>query len=645
MCGIAGVLNLRYESIPKLEQKLAVFNQLQRHRGPDGEGVWSHPEGYLGMAHQRLSIIDIDQGNQPMVNAGGNVIVFNGEIYNYVELRDELSAGYQFRTSSDTEVILAAYEKWGADCLDHLRGMFAFALWDAREKRLFCARDRFGIKPFYYATVGDNLYFASEAKALLPFLPEIATDPDALKDYFVFQLCLDGKTLFKDIQELIRAHRLIVQNGQIQKACYWEIFYNLDWNHTKKYFEERLQDLMSDSMKLHLRADVPIGAYVSGGVDSSIVASMAARMQAHVPQMQAFTGKFDGALYDESEYARALAKGRSIDLHEMRITSDDFLKNIRKVIYHLDYPVAGPGSFPQYMISELAAKHVKVVLGGQGGDEIFGGYTRYLIAYFEQCIKGAMEGTLDNGNFVVTYESIIPNLTSLRNYKPLLKTFWAEGLFEDIDKRYFRLINRAPSLNGEVRWNDLGDYDPYNTFSRIFNGRSVSKESYFDKMTHYDFKTLLPALLQVEDRMSMAHGLESRVPFLDHPIVELAATIPADKKFKDGKLKKLLIESMQAELPAEIIHRKDKMGFPVPLNDWTQTAGGVRDFIQDTFRTEAATSRPYMNHDRILAGLGKDGKFGRKLWGLLSLELWYTEFHDQSAHYQNLIHSQERIKL
>ncbi|MEO1449535.1 MAG: asparagine synthase (glutamine-hydrolyzing), partial [Bacteroidota bacterium] len=619
MCGIAGVLNLNYESIPQVEQKLGVFNQLLQHRGPDGQGAWTHPDGYLGMAHQRLSIIDIAQGDQPMVNGAGNVIVFNGEIYNYVELREELAAGYRFKTNSDTEVILAAYEKWGADCLDHLRGMFAFALWDERKKRLFCARDRFGIKPFYYARIGDHLYFASEPKGLLPFLPEISTDRDALKDYFVFQLCLGGKTLFKDVQELLRAHRLIIENGAIQKSCYWEIFYNLDWDHTKKYFQEQLQDLMEDSMKLHLRADVPIGAYVSGGVDSSIVASMASRMQSHVPQMQAFTGKFDGALYDESEYARALANGRNIDLHELRITSDDFLDNIRKVIYHLDYPVAGPGSFPQYMISELAAKHVKVVLGGQGGDEIFGGYTRYLIAYFEQCIKGAMEGTLNNGNFVVTYESIIPNLTSLRNYKPLLKTFWAEGLFEDIDKRYFRLINRAPSLDGEVRWEELGSYKPYDTFSRIFNGRSVGQESYFDKMTHYDFKTLLPALLQVEDRMSMAHGLESRVPFLDHPIVELAATIPADSKFKDGKLKKLLIETMQAELPDEIIHRKDKMGFPVPLNDWTRSVTDVKDFIQDTFRTQAAKARPYMNHDRILAGLEKEGKFGRKLWGLLSL--------------------------
>ena len=240
----------------------------------------------------------------------------------------------------------------------------------------------------------------------------------------------------------------------------------------------------------------------------------------------------------------------------------DFLGSIEHVVYHLDYPTAGPGSFPQYMVSEAAARESKVILGGQGGDEIFGGYTRYLIAYFEQCIKAAIDGTTHSGNFVVTYESIIPNLVSLQNYKPLMKEFWSDGLFEDLDARYFRLINRAPHLGGEVDLELLGDYSPFETFQEIFNGHNVGHESYFDKMTHFDFKTLLPALLQVEDRVSMAHGLESRVPLLDHELVELAATIPADIKFRDGNMKHVYKQATRSLVPDSDRQPQGQDGLP-----------------------------------------------------------------------------------
>ena len=236
------------------------------------------------------------------------------------------------------------------------------------------------------------------------------------------------------------------------------------------------------------------------------------------------------------------------------------------------------------MVSQAAAREAKVILGGQGGDEIFGGYTRYLIAYFEQCIKAAIDGTMHSGNFVVTYESIIPNLVALRNYKPLLKEFWSDGLFEDLDARYFRLINRAPHLAGEVDFEALGEYSPFTTFQAIFNGRNVGHESYFDKMTHFDFKTLLPALLQVEDRVSMAHGLESRVPLLDHELVELAATMPADVKFKDGTMKHVFKRATRSLVPDVIADRKDKMGFPVPLHEWF--AGPAREFVSDVFSSQ-----------------------------------------------------------
>jgi len=633
MCGIAGVLNLSLTEIPNLERRLEAMNQLLRHRGPDGEGAWQHERRSVGLAHRRLSIIDLATGDQPMTDAAGNWITYNGEVYNYIELREELGAK-NFQTSSDTEVVLAAYRRWGKDCVTHLRGMFAFALWDEARQELFCARDRFGIKPFYYATAGDNFYFASEVKALLPFVDKIETDVEGFKDYLAFQFCLAGKTLFKGIKELLPGHTLSVRNGAIEIRRYWEVYYELDFDHTSKYFDERLRELLPESVNLHLRADVPVGTYLSGGLDSSAVASIASRQSNG--DFKAFTGKFSFSEdYDESRYARALAEWRGFSLHEIDITAADFIENIRKVIYHLDYPVAGPGSFPQYMVSQLAAKHRKVVLGGQGGDEIFGGYTRYLIAYFEQCIKAAIDGTINDGKFIVTYESIIPNLTALHNYKPMLQEFWREGLFEDMDRRYFRLINRAPLLRDEIHWNLLGDYSPFETFQTVFNGNNVGKESYFDRMTHFDFKTLLPALLQVEDRVSMAHGLESRVPFLDHPLVEFAATMPSNVKFKDGTMKQVLKDAVRSELPDAIIDRKDKMGFPTPLTEWIN--GEARDFVQDTLTTRHALSRDFVDNQKLISGLDKEPKFGRKVWGLLCLELWQQEFHDKAGDFRKLI--------
>lgn len=627
-----------------MHHHLQIMNTLLKHRGPDGEGIWINDGNKVGFGHRRLKIIDLKTGDQPMIDQSGNVITYNGEIYNYIELRKTLRNSYQFKTTSDTEIILATFQKWGTDCLKHLRGMFSFAIWDASKQRLFCARDRFGIKPFYFSECNDSFYFASEVKAILPFMPEIKTDLEALKDYLYFQLTLDGKTLFHNVQELKPGHFLVLENGTFQVHKYWDVYYNLDFYHTPKYFEERLKFLIEDSIDVHLRSDVSVGVYLSGGIDSGIVSSVASKLKNEKDRMMAFTGKFEfGALYDESKYAEILANKCDLDLHQVSITSQDFLDSIDKVIYHLDYPVAGPGSFPQYIVSQLASKHIKVVLGGQGGDEIFGGYTRYLIAYFEQCIKGAIDNTLHNGNFIVTYESIIPNLVLLQNYKPLLKEFWNAGLFEEIDNRYFRLINRAPSLKEEIKWQELSNYSAFDTFLKIFNGANAGKESYFDKMTHYDFKTLLPGLLHVEDRMSMAHGLESRVPFLDHNIVEFASTIPADVKFKDGTLKRVLIEAMRKDLPNEIADRKDKMGFPVPLNKWLKAE--LNDFAMDIFGSDNAKSRPYFEIDSIKNSIMSESKFGRKIWGLLSLELWHRNFHDAHYKFKGLLKEKNKSEI
>lgn len=636
MCGIAGIFNIKRVAYPEMDRHLRIMEKLQRHRGPDGKGLWINEQQFIGFAHQRLSVIDLSkEGNQPMTDDSGSWIVFNGEIYNYIELRKEIGE-HQFKTKSDTEVILKSYQKWGKDCVNHFRGMFAFALWDNHNQSLFCARDHFGIKPFYYVFVENTFYFASEIKTLLPFVKEISTNVEALKDYLTFQLVLGEKTLFENINQLLPAHFLTIDDNQPRVTKYWEVYYEPNFNYSSKYIQEELTARFIDSINIHLRSDVPIGAYVSGGIDSTSIASVASDLKGP-ENFMGFIGKFSkyGANFDESKYAQTAADQKGYVLKSIDITAKDFIDNIEKVIYHLDFPVAGPGSFPQYMVSKLASKDRKVVLGGQGGDEIFGGYTRYLVAYFEQCIKGAITGNINNGNYVVTYESIIPNLIALKNYTPMLKSFWSKGLFEDMDDRYFQLVNRAPDLNNEIRWNLLEPYSTKQTFKEIFNGDNVGKESYFDLMTHFDFKTLLPGLLQVEDRMSMANGLESRVPLLDYKIVELAATIPADIKFKNGEMKHIFKKITKPYLPKAVLDRTDKMGFPTPLNDWIN--GEAKSFVMDILGSKNALNRDIIDNELVRTSVDKENEFSRKIWGLLNLEIWQREFHDRNSYFKSLL--------
>ncbi|MBA3771242.1 MAG: asparagine synthase (glutamine-hydrolyzing) [Ramlibacter sp.] len=630
MCGIFGIMGkgARDGGLPPASVERGLDRI--RHRGPDGQGVWVSKDGTVGFGHARLSVIDLATGDQPMHSADGRyTIIYNGEVYNYIELRQELGAD-TFRTTSDTEVILRAFMKWGPASVARLRGMFAFAIWDEHERKLFLARDRFGIKPLYWVQTRDGLYFGSEMKALRPFLDQAAVNKAALSDYFSFQFCLGEKTLLDGVNHLPAAHHATVTPGQSpQPQRYWEVHYAIDYTHSERWFTNRLEELMDDSIRMHMRADVEVGSYVSGGLDSSLVAALARESRLD-GRFQGFNGRFtDGPDFDESHYARALADERNMQLHVVDIGEQDFVDNIRKVIWHLDQPTAGPGSFPQYMVSKKVREHVKVVLGGQGGDEIFGGYARYLVAYFEQCIKGAIEGTLHNGNYIVTYESIIQNLQTLRQYKPMIKEFWAEGLFEERDKRYWRLVNRANTFGDALAPDAIDRAGTFAEFQQIFWGENVGTESYFDSMTHFDFKTLLPALLQVEDRMAMAHGVESRVPFLDHPLVEFAATIPADVKFKEGELKRLLKHVFTPKLPDAINNRKDKMGFPVPLTLWLRKPGPATEFVRDVFSSRAARERSYLARPvdlgKVLSG---QSVYSRNLWALLSLELWHQSFMD-----------------
>lgn len=633
MCGIAGIISLSGAPIDRLEPKLAVMGDLLAHRGPDGHGIWTTSDQVAGLAHRRLSVLDLSPtGDQPMLGQNQTALVHNGEIYNYVELREALATFWNFRGTSDTETILAAYARHGDGLVDHLRGMFAFALWDDLKRRLAAARDRFGIKPFYYAVLGDTLYFASEVKALLPFLDRIETDPQALAQYLTFQYTLDDLTLFKDVRQLQPGHMLVVENGHLSVRRYWDINYEIDWDHSASYFYRRLRELLDDSIDVHLRSDVPVGGYVSGGIDSSLMAILAARKDTQ--NQDFFHGKFtEFPGYDESRYAEIAVKEARGVLHETDITADDFRENIENVIYHLDYPVAGPGSFPQFMVSKLAAERVKVVLGGQGGDEIFGGYARYLIAYLEQCLKAAIDGTYKSGNYVVTIESIVPNLGVLSEYKPMMQSFWKEGLFGDLDARYFRIIDRSSDMSNEIDWGALDKGYVYDRFQATFNNaNNVRKEAYFDKMTHFDFKCLLPALLQVEDRMSMAHGLESRVPLLDHALVEFIATVPADVKFRKGRMKNMIKKTYRDTLPKKLMERRDKMGFPVPLKEWY--SGELNEFVRDIFSSRSMRSRDFINMGKAAESFAEEARFSRKTWGLLNLELWHQMFHDRSAEWR-----------
>ncbi len=628
MCGIFGFKSIKPLAKSQWDEILTKGAKQIKHRGPDGEGFATSTKGNMGFAHVRLAIVDIDSGQQPMVSPDNRyMIIFNGEIYNYLELRREIGNN-EFRTNSDTEVLLKAFEKWGADCLSKLRGMFAFMIWDNFTQELFIARDRVGIKPLYYAITENGLYFSSEIKGLLPFLRQKSLNQQALSEYFSFQMPLSNHSLITQVQQFPAAHYAIINHEELTPIRYWDVHYECNFHHKKEYFKENIREIFQESMDLHLRADVEIASYVSGGIDSSLIAALA-HTNSPANKFKIFHGRFDYSRdFDESQYAKDLAKFHQLDYHEYTITEQDFVDNIASVIWHLDQPVAGPGSFSQYMISKHAAKFVKVILGGQGGDEIFGGYARYLIAYFEQCIKGAMEGTLHDGNFLVNYESIIPNLPSLNQYKPLMQEFFAKGMFESLDNRYFRLINRANNFANIIKPDVIDNQGALRLFGGIFNADNAKKNSYFDLMTHYDFKTLLPALLQVEDRMSMAHGLEARVPMLDHKLVEFVATIPADIKFKNGELKRLPKTIFGNILPASIVNRTDKMGFPTPINQWVRQGGAAREYIGDLFSSKRALHRDYINDLSVDKILDSQSEYGRNLWALLGLELWQQEFID-----------------
>ncbi len=630
MCGIAGIVGRDLDTGFGTRVVSRMMESLH-HRGPDGDGIASGPDFVFG--HKRLAIIDIEGGKQPMTTPDGRyTIVFNGEIYNYVELRQELSRhGEHFTTFSDTEVLLRLFVREGLGCLNKLNGMFAFAVFDRQERTIFAARDHFGVKPFYYRiTQAGEFVFASEIKALFAhdeIRPE--ADPTSLHEYLTFQFTLNSRTMFRGISRLEPGTACLWRLGASapQITVYWSMSFEIDMHHTEGYFRDTLLGLLQDSVRLQLRSDVPVGAYLSGGLDSSIVSVLAAKN--YGPGFSVFSGRFlESPAYDESRYARNVAETIGATYHDIIPTADDFVSCLPNIIYHLDEPVAGPGLFPQYIVSREASRHLKVVLGGQGGDEVFGGYTRYLVGYLEQAIKGAIFETQEEGKHIVTLASIIPNLAQLKKYGPLMQTFWKDGLFGPMEDRYLRLVDRSHDLRESVTedcWRMRDQNAILDNFRSLF--AQPDTPSYFNRMTHFDLKTLLPALLQVEDRVSMAVSLESRVPLLDRRILELVASVPPAMKFDGGQTKHLLRQAVSNLLPEAVMKRQDKMGFPVPLKEWSQ-AGVVRDFLCDTLLAKRCQDRGLFKPEAIRALIDNEGQFGRQLWGVLSLELWHQVFFD-----------------
>jgi asparagine synthase (glutamine-hydrolysing) len=434
--------------------------------------------------------------------------------------------------------------------------------------------------------------------------------------------------MFKGVRKILPGHLLEVQRDSrtIRTSRYWEPSFEVDRHHTEAYFAEELRRLLQDAARLQMRSDVPLGCSLSGGFDSSLVTTLAAPLAQG--RLKTFSGAFvEGREFNELEYSRALAQSVGAERIEIFPSQTDFVDFLPSLVYHMDEPAGGPGLFPQYMVARRASRQVKVMLGGQGGDEIFGGYARYLVAYFEQALKGAIFETNEEDEHLVSLRSIVPNLPALQQYAPMMQHFFRTELFEPMDLRYFRLLDRSAGALECLTGDRAAAFDKEAIFARFqqsFNHPNTA--SYYNKMTHFDLTAGLPALLQVEDRASMATSLESRVPLLDHRIVQLVSSMPPGMKFKGGELKYILKRAVQHLLPAKIARRKDKMGFPVPLHLWSR--GRCRDLFADVLLSGSARDRGLFDLSRVEFALRDERAFSRRLWGMINLELWYRTFID-----------------
>lgn len=606
MCGINGLLYHDHTRAVD-EALLDRMRAVQQHRGPDERGIWAN--GHVGFGFNRLSIIDLAGGHQPMTSEDGSVcIVFNGEIYNFMDLRADLaSRGWRFRTKSDTEVILHAWEQWGEQCVEKLRGMFAFVIWDRRRQVLFGARDRLGIKPFYYWNDPEVFAFASEMKALLEcgFIPR-EIDPVALEEYLHHRYVIHPRTLLKGICKLSPGHCFTVANGQLQVRPYWQLPGGEPQTISAVRAMEEFRALMEETVRLHLIADVPLGAFLSGGLDSSFIVGL--MMRSGVQPVRTFSVGYDAA-ESELPFARQVARHFGTDHHELFLTPHTFRDLLPKIVRHMGEPVADEACIPLFYLAEFARRKVTVVLSGEGADELFGGYAynywRNMAAERWRALPG-----------IATAAKAALAIPSSR-----VQTR-ARALAEPLERRY-RGVSRAFN-ESEVR-QLLG--------ARI-NGRSSRVEETYkqcarrdplSRMLFVDTATWLPDdLLTKADRMTMAASLELRVPFLDHKVVEFAWSLPSSLKIRGGEGKWLLKKTATPLLPHEIIHR-EKKGFPVPLNSWLRDE--LAGFSHETLFSSGGASD--LLDKREIGRFLEDHQTRdctQQLYVLLVLDQWWRQF-------------------
>jgi asparagine synthase (glutamine-hydrolysing) len=624
MCGIAGFIN-REKNAPTAD-RAGLLDKMCRvitHRGPDEQGAVVTGRAALGM--RRLSIIDLKSGQQPIYSEDGNLaIVFNGEIYNYRELKTKLEArGHKFKTNSDTETIVHAFEEYGADCVSHLRGMFAFAIWNKREESLFIARDRVGKKPLFYAlTEQGNFVFGSEMKVLLTH-GEISKEIDfsALDAYLTFGYVPEEFCIFKNVYKLLPGHFLTFKNGEIKTQKYWDFNYRkVSGIKTEAEYIEILREKIKDAVKIRLISEVPLGAFLSGGVDSSSVVAMMSRIL-DAP-VKTFSIGFNEDSFNELKYARVAAKHFETEHHEFIVTPD-LVETVDELVWHFDEPFADSSALPTFMVSKMARDYVTVVLSGDGGDELFAGYTRYVVdrrrsgmanlpafvrrnlRVFSESLPHGAKGR--NYLYNVSLDAIDRYIDSISQYNALRKKSLYSKDFQ----------SKLNGNSGALRYRNIAD--------------SISTGNAIDNLLYLDSKTYLPAdILTKVDRMSMAASLEARVPLLDHELIEFVTQIPSDLKMKGFETKYIFKKAMEGIVPQEILYR-EKQGFGVPIEEWINNQ--LRARMHETLLERRTLERGYFEKSYIQTLLDEHAKRRRDhshaLWILWMLELWHRQFLDK----------------
>ncbi len=622
MCGFALVFDPT--GAPPDPEWLSAAAASLEHRGPDGVGF--HLENGLGMAFRRLSIVDLATGGQPLANEDQTIwIVYNGEIYNHLDLRRELEArGHRYRTRSDTESIVHAYEEWGEACVERLRGMFAFALWDRPRGRLFVARDRLGIKPLYHAEADGRFVCASEVKALFAF-PGVPRRVrlSGLAEHLTLRYAAAPATLFEGIEKLPPAHTMTVGREATQLRRYWSVPYEPKHRPSDEEALEELEARLTESVRLRLMSEVPLGALLSGGVDSSLVVRVMSRLLQR--PVQTFSVGFDApGSFSELPYARMVAKHCETDHHEIVVGHQDVLDELPRLAWHQDEPVSEPAAIPTFMVSRLARKTVTVVLTGEGGDELFAGYPKYAAEPLARALAGLpgplrnllLDHGVDRLPFGFRKLQVVARSARFRDEAERLSA-WFSGLAGE---------ERTRLLSPELTIHDSAAARAFAAALETTRARRL-----LDRMLDVDLRLWLSDdLLMKMDKMSMAASVEARVPILDHPLVEWAACLPPRFKVRGAEGKVLLKRLARRWLPREVVDRP-KVGFTVPLSPWFR--GPLRDWVTETLLSPTCLSRGYYRPE-VLRHYVEDHLEGRRdrareLWTLLTLELWHRAYIDQ----------------